>query len=146
MEEPRRPEYIDWIRSLVDKLEISSNITFLDYIPKSHQIEIMKWSEAVIQPTLFEGGPGGGSVYDAISIGSRAIVTELPVNKEIRRSGNQVFYFAPRDPQSLYMRMVDVSEAEWIFPSFEDLYQQSQESCLMLADSLYIAIQAALNS
>jgi len=146
MEEPRRPEYIDWIRSLVNKLEITSNITFLGYIPKSHQIEIMKWADAAIQPTLFEGGPGGGSVYDAISIGNRAIVTDIPVNQEIKRSENQVFYFTPRDPESLYLRMLAVSEAEWLFPSFEDLYQQSQESCLKLACALYTVIQDALKS
>jgi glycosyltransferase involved in cell wall biosynthesis len=146
MEEPRKPEYIEWILSLVRTLDISGNITFLGYIPKSHQIEIMKWAEAVIQPTLFEGGPGGGAVYDAISIGNRAIVTDIPVNREIDCLGKQVLFFTPRDPASLYQQMMAMNESKWIFPSVEDLYQQSQESCVKLAVTLCSVIQDALRS
>ena len=142
MEEPRKPEYIDWIHSRVEQLNISCNVMFLGYIPKSHQIEIMKLATAVIQPTLFEGGPGGGSVYDAISIGTRAIITDIEVNKEIAKSKSQVIYFTPKDHQMLLQCMIRFSREKWIFPCVEDLFQQSTHSCLSLARTLVTVIKS----
>lgn len=45
---------------LAKKLGIESKIKILGHIPKLEQIELIKNCIAVIQPTLFEGGPGGG--------------------------------------------------------------------------------------
>lgn len=37
----------------------------------------------LIQPSLFEGGPGGFSVYEAIAMGKPILVSDIKVNKEI---------------------------------------------------------------
>jgi glycosyltransferase involved in cell wall biosynthesis len=63
----------------------------------------MKHAHAVLQPTLFEGGPGGGSVYDAVSLGVPAIVSDIPVNLEI--DDPTVSFFRARDPQDLAEKM-----------------------------------------
>ena len=54
----------------MDELGINDDVEIVGHIPKLDQIALLKNSIAVIQPTLFEGGPGGGSAYDAISLGS----------------------------------------------------------------------------
>ncbi|MGK7630644.1 glycosyltransferase, partial [Salmonella enterica] len=61
----RFPGYFDELMCLLKKLGISEKVKILGHIPKLEQIELIKNSIAVIQPTLFEGGPGGGITFDA---------------------------------------------------------------------------------
>lgn len=145
MEEPRKPEYIDWLLDLTYKCGVKKNLTFLGYVPKSHQIEIMKWCTAVIQPTLFEGGPGGGSVYDAISLGCRAIVSDINVNREIDIGSDQISYFKTRDVESLAEQMLILEKQSYHFPSPENLYQQSKKATEKLGMKLQDAINCALS-
>ena len=51
----------------------------------------MKNSLAIIQPTLFEGSPGGGVLEDAISIGVPAIISDIKVNLEAKKEVNIFF-------------------------------------------------------
>jgi glycosyltransferase involved in cell wall biosynthesis len=95
----RDPAYMDRLRRLVDRLGIRERVRILDVIPKRDQIELMKGAVAVIQPTLFEGGPGGGAVYDAIAVGTPVILSDIPVNREV--VGGDVVYFPPADAAAL---------------------------------------------
>ena len=79
----------------------------LDYIPKRDQIEIMKYAMAVVQPTLFEGGPGGGAVYDAISLDVPALVSNIPVNRELEGQGFSIQFFDPTSAQALASLMLE---------------------------------------
>ncbi len=63
----------------------------------------MKNCIALIQPTLFEGGPGGGSVYNAISVGKKCIVSNIKINKEI--VDNNVLFFKAGNNQNLALKM-----------------------------------------
>ena len=85
--------------ALADSLGLGSRLHVLGLIPKLEQISLMRSSVAVIQPTLCEGGPGGGSVFDAIALGVPAILSDIPINLEIRESG--VSYFKGGDADSL---------------------------------------------
>lgn len=96
----RRPEYFATLVALLDTLGVSDRVTIAGLLPKKEQIELLKGAVAVIQPTLCEGGPGGGAVYDAVSLGVRAIVSDIPINREL--SGEPVVAFFPTgDPEAL---------------------------------------------
>ena len=69
-------------------------------MPKTEQIDLLKGAVAVIQPTLCEGGPGGGAVYDAVSLGIRAIVSDIPINRELSDE-TTVAFFSTGDPEAL---------------------------------------------
>lgn len=79
----RFPNYFGEIKQLVSQLGLERNIYILGFVPKKDQLALLKHSIAVIQPTLFEGGPGGGAVYESVAYGIRSIVSDIPVNKEI---------------------------------------------------------------
>ena len=66
-----------------EKAGIKDRVQILGLIPKRDQIELLKHSCALIQPTLFEGGPGGGAVYEAFSLRVPAIVSDIPINREL---------------------------------------------------------------
>ena len=144
MEEPRRPEYITYLKELVINLNLENQVRFLGYVDKRTQLEIMKGCVAVIQPTLFEGGPGGGSVYDALGIGKRAIVSNIPVNMEIPNSYWEISYFNVGEPESLALEMIRVSQLENLSLSTEEMWRRSQQNRQLLANRLYEAIEMSL--
>lgn len=99
--------FVDYFKNLVEKtknLGVDNKISYLGLIPKREQIEIMKKSIAIIQPTLFEGDPGGGSYYDAVSIGVPAIISDIAVNLEAQGEKNTLF-FKTKDSQDLKEKM-----------------------------------------
>lgn len=120
MHDARFPDYVANFIKQVDSLELSNHTTFLGYIPKRHQIEIMKNAVAVIQPTIFEGGPGGGSVFDSEALGVRSIVSDIPVNKELPVSDRLVLFEA-NNPRSLANKMRLFWLANYVRPSDTEL-------------------------
>jgi glycosyltransferase involved in cell wall biosynthesis len=99
----RNTEHFAGLCALADSLGLARRLRVLGLIPKLEQISLMRSSVAVIQPTLCEGGPGGGSVYDAIALGVPVILSDIPINLEIRETG--VSYFKSGDADSLAARM-----------------------------------------
>ena len=92
MEDYRDPFYIESLKNYLKEKKLNNYIWLLGYIPRGEQIEIMKKSNGVIQPTLFEGGAGGFAAQEAISFGRRVIVSDIEINKELEKFG-RVYYF-----------------------------------------------------
>jgi glycosyltransferase involved in cell wall biosynthesis len=98
---------IDYFNFLIEKLkhrQIVERVHILGMVPKNDQIALMRGAIALIQPTLMEGGPGGGAVYDAVALGIPAIISDIPVNREIEGE-ELVSLFQTGDPSSLADRM-----------------------------------------
>jgi glycosyltransferase involved in cell wall biosynthesis len=144
MQEPRRPEYIPGLHRLVQDLDVADCVKFLGYVAKDDQIELMKGAAAVVQPTLFEGGPGGGAIYDAMSLGVRAIVSDIPVNLELPLDPARLVTFRTRDAEDLVAKVEAMTRARDVRPSPEDLHQQARRSVEALSKRLYEAIDHAL--
>jgi glycosyltransferase involved in cell wall biosynthesis len=106
MHDYRAPGYIQSIQDLVKELQLEGKIHFLGYITKELQLSIMKNAISLVQPTLFEGGPGGGAVYEALAMGIRVVLSDIPVNKEISRSN--CLFFEARNPHSLANKMFEI--------------------------------------
>jgi hypothetical protein len=103
----RFPEHFNNLVAETRILGIADKISYLGLIPKREQIEIMKKSVALIQPTLFEGDPGGGSYYDAVSIGVPAIISDIAVNLEAQGEDQTTFFHVQNHKDlSEKMRMI----------------------------------------
>lgn len=111
----RDPRYYRRLVALTDELHIAASIHFLGLIPKREQLALLRGSAALIQPTLFEGSPGGGSVYEAIGLGVPAVVSDIPMNREID-CGNVVFFRAG-DPFDLVQKIAQTLAAPAERPS-----------------------------
>jgi glycosyltransferase involved in cell wall biosynthesis len=105
MEEPRDTTYIDRIKKMVEELGISKNVRFLGLIPKNEQIALLRGSLALVQPTLYEGGPGGGAAYNAVALGVPVIASNVPVNLEMRKE--DVDFFKADLPSDLAKKMAE---------------------------------------
>ena len=102
----RDPTYFGKLKSEAAKLGLESQLRFLGHIPKRDQIELLKHAVALVQPTLFEGGPGGGSTYEAVALGQRVLLSDLPVNLEV--DGGDVRFFPCGDYLALARLMTTV--------------------------------------
>ena len=95
----RDPNYFEKLDSESARLGLRSRLRFLGHIPKRDQIELLNHALALVQPTLFEGGPGGGSTYEAVALGKRVLLSDLPGNLEIE--GGDVRFFKCGDHVAL---------------------------------------------
>ncbi|WP_254992638.1 glycosyltransferase [Cyanobium sp. Cruz CV11-17] len=76
----RLAEHFDNICSKINRLGIRPNIAILGLIPKIHQLQLLRRSIGVIQPSLSEGW--STVVEDARSLGKPMILSDLPVHLE----------------------------------------------------------------
>lgn len=102
----RAPELYEKINEQIERLSLKSKVLFLGYIAKQDQLSIMKNAICLIQPSLFEGGPGGGAVYEALAIGVKVVISDIPVNKEIHR--DDCVFFKTSDPNDLAHKLNEV--------------------------------------
>lgn len=134
MDDYRRPEYIHELEELVKELKIEDKIRFLGLIPKEEQLQIMKGAAAVIQTTLFEGGPGGGSVWDAISLGIPVIVSDIKTNLAIEY--DRLHFFHAGEAYNLSQKMQDVIQQNYSPVSTDDLIKKSRKNMEKLGNYL----------
>lgn len=104
----RNPNHFSGLMELGEQLGITHRLLVLGLIPKDEQIRLVRSAIAMVQPSLFEGGPGGGAVFDAISLGVPCIVSDIPVNCELNESS--VVFFEAGDFSSLAKKMFKVFE------------------------------------
>lgn len=135
MEDYRHPDHIKNLQHEIEELSIVDRVHFLGHIPKKDQIAIMKQSLAVLQPTLFEGGPGGGSVYDAISLGIPAILTDIPVNMEIKNEKN-LFYFEAGSASDLASKIKNFLNSNITRPLKNELITRGEQRKQSLGEHL----------
>ncbi len=98
--------YYRKINILINKLNLKDNVRVFKNLEKKKQLSLIKNSIALIQPSLFEGGPGGFSVYEAISLGKPVIVSNIEVNKEILYKNT--FFFKKNDSNDLKRKILNV--------------------------------------
>lgn len=142
-EDSRAPGYRDYLKKAPTDLGLDGQVRFLGYIPKQDQIAIVRDAVAVVQPTLFEGGPGGGSVYDAIAVGTHAIVSDIPVNSEI--TAENCTFFRAGCPQDLFEKMMTVLDRPKVRVDDAELWRESARRAERLATSLMAAISESSN-
>jgi glycosyltransferase involved in cell wall biosynthesis len=102
----RWPEHFSNLNAIIEKNKLGNSVYFLGVVPKGDQLAIMRGSLGLVQPTLFEGGPGGGAVYDAVSTGTPSIVSDIPVNREI--DIGVVRFFVAGSAEDLASKMIDM--------------------------------------
>lgn len=83
LEDYRFPGYFSELKTLLTSLGIEDKVVFTGYIDKLDQLALLNGARLMLQPTLFEGGPGGGATFDAVALGVPSILSDLPVNLEI---------------------------------------------------------------
>jgi glycosyltransferase involved in cell wall biosynthesis len=93
----REPHYQDRILQTIHRLGLAGQVYLLGLIPRFHQLQLMRRSLAVIQPSLFEGW--STVVEDAKSLGKRILLSDLEVHRE--QNPPSVAFFPPDSARDL---------------------------------------------
>ena len=118
--EPRFPGHVTDLRSYVARHNLNEKITFKGMIPKKEQLHLLRNARALIQPTLFEGGPAGGAGQEAIACGVELILSDIPVNREVCLNG-RIHYFKPDSIDELCVLMRRLWNSDDERPSVQSL-------------------------
>jgi glycosyltransferase involved in cell wall biosynthesis len=94
--EPDSP-YMQELHDIIDKNDLKKSIKFLGLIPRGDQLLLMKYSKAILQPSLFEGW--STVIEDAKSLQVPVIAANLNVNiEQLEEKGS---YFEPHNVEKL---------------------------------------------
>lgn len=141
----RDGEYCDEIMATVRELGLEQNIHFVGFIPKMDQIQMMKNSVALIQPSLFEGDPGGCSVYNAYSLMVPSIMADIRVNNEVGDS-ELIQHFRAKDEEDLANAMIRMLKADRKAPSIEEIEMHNAKNIKELAGFYLSMIEEVISS
>ena len=97
------------------------------------QIQMIKNSVALIQPSLFEGDPGGCSVYNANSLMVPSIMADIRVNNEVEDS-ELIRHFEAKNCKSLSSEMIRMLEEYIIKPNKEQIISHNNTNIKTLGD------------
>ncbi|MBD2260790.1 glycosyltransferase [Pseudanabaena sp. FACHB-2040] len=101
----RKPEYLDLILQKIHTYGLSQQFLVLGLISRSDQIQLMRRSIAVLQPSLFEGW--STVVEDARCLGKPMILSDFPVHVEQNPLGCVFF------GRSNFMELANILAKGW---------------------------------
>lgn len=133
-EDYRAQSHFSELNDIVTELGIDDRVIFTGHIKRSQQQALLYGAAALVQPTLFEGGPGGGATSDAIALGVPCLLSDIAVNLEVEDP--LVFFFRVGDPGSLALAMLDVARTPPIRPSKAMLLDKSNAYAKRLGETL----------
>jgi glycosyltransferase involved in cell wall biosynthesis len=97
----RRADHFQMLMALVEASGVAEDFRVLGLVPYPDLIALMKYSVALINPSLFEGW--STSVEESKTLGKRIILSDIPVHRE--QSPVRGVYFDPNNPESLAVAM-----------------------------------------
>ena len=103
-----------------------NNILVLGVISKLEQMCLLEKSNAVIQPTLYEGGPGGFSAYEALALKKKLIISNIPINKEINYK-NAIF-FKNKSAKDLLKKLLMISKRKNLEVEKRSIFKSSNRN------------------
>ena len=140
----RNPEYFGELQQKIKEWDLENNIKILGLIDKPEQVELIKKSVAVIQPSLYEGGAGAGGVGESLSLGKPIIMSDIPINKEYSKFNN-IFYFEAKNADSLAKNMKIVLNTVFKKYTNDELKQMSDKNRQKEIEKIYAPVYALLN-
>ena len=136
-------KYFLKIKNLIKKFKLTNNVKIFTNLEKKEQLRLLNNSIALIQPTLFEGGPGGFSVYEAISLGKPSIVSDIDVNKEIKNKN--VFFFKKNNSHDLSYKILKIAKNKPKSILKSKIIKDSKKNKLILGKYIFDIIKNLIN-
>ncbi len=104
----RDANYFESLQKIIAENKLESNVKFLGFIPRTDQLLLMKYAQAVIQPSLFEGW--STVIEDSKALGQFVLASDLRVN--IEQSDRNILFFNQKNPLELAKTMDKVLKGQ----------------------------------
>ncbi len=79
----------------INKNKLNKNILILGHVSDDLHSLLFKKTIGIIQPTLFEGGPGGFAIWNAVDLNLPISCSDIEINLELKSYINNINYFDP---------------------------------------------------
>jgi glycosyltransferase involved in cell wall biosynthesis len=123
--------YIEELHKIINDCQLKDHISFIGVIPRNEQLVLMKYSQAVIQPSLFEGW--STVIEDARSLQVPVIASSIPVN--IEQLGPDNIYFEPHDHEKLADILCNFPER-----NFNDVFYSDYKTRVRNAANTFVSV------
>jgi glycosyltransferase involved in cell wall biosynthesis len=97
LQDNRDRNYSQEIEEMIRSLQLESQVYLLGLIPKKYQVQLIRTSLAMVQPSLFEGW--NTSVEEARCLGKKIALSDIPVHLE--QNPPRAAFFKKDDPSDL---------------------------------------------
>lgn len=133
----RNPSYMHMLKDVLTSNSIENKVIFTGFLKKVEMLLIIENAICLIQPTIYEGGPGGGAVYDAYSYGIPILLSDIEINDEVIDCGN-IIRFEKQNANDLFHKMqLAIAKEKVDYSIIKDFILTANED---LGDILYDAI------
>ncbi|MGN0559357.1 MAG: glycosyltransferase family 4 protein [Acutalibacteraceae bacterium] len=122
----RNSEYYQKLLNFVKDDEVADRICITGFIDREEQLAIMKASEFVLQPSLFEGW--GTVVEDAKVLGKKILLSDIPVHRE--QMNENCVLFDPHNSRELadkILNELEINHFDDQNASVADMYRRAKE-------------------
>lgn len=123
------------LKKLIKVNGFQKRILLFNNLKKTDQLSLINHSIGLIQPSLFEGGPGGFSVYEAISLNKPVIISDIKVNKEIKYK--KLFYFKSKSYIDLSVQLRKAYNKKFKIIKEKKIINYSNSNKYLLGKFLY---------
>ncbi len=123
--------YMTELHNIIDENQLHDQIIMLGIISRDEQLQLMKHSQAVIQPSLFEGW--STVIEDARSLQVPVIAANLNVN--IEQLADTAVYFDPHNVEELVDILKDYPERdlnEKLYEPYENRVKEAARNLMQI--------------
>jgi glycosyltransferase involved in cell wall biosynthesis len=99
----RAPNLLDSLKKYVKENDLSDNVRFLGFISRNIMLNLLNYSNAIIQPSIFEGW--STVIEDAKSFNKYVIASDLEVHREQLKKN--VAFFSRNDSHDLAIKLIN---------------------------------------
>lgn len=104
----RNQSYFNVLKELFNDPDVSSRCKLLGFIDRQEQIILIKNSNCLIQPSLFEGW--GTVLEDAKVLDKLVLLSDIPVHRE--QKNKNCILFNPHNPENLLERVIQAESSQ----------------------------------
>jgi glycosyltransferase involved in cell wall biosynthesis len=116
--------YLTELHKIIEEDQLYDQVTMLGIISRNDQLQLMRYSQAVLQPSLFEGW--STVIEDAKSLQVPVIASNLKVN--IEQLGQEAVYFDPHNPAELASILMNYKERNLNDVFYSDYHDRITEA------------------
>jgi glycosyltransferase involved in cell wall biosynthesis len=136
----RDPAYFGTLQMLMHDLGIAERCHVLGLIPKRDQIGLLRGALAMLQPTRYEGSPGGMSSFQAAGLGVPALLSDIEVNREAQGAG--IRHFRAGNADDLARQIGDLLAQSAARPDRAELESAVQSRRIAAGDAMFRFLKA----
>lgn len=124
--------YIEELRQVMNDYDLHDQISILGTISRKDQLALMRYSQAVVQPSFFEGW--STVIEDAKSLQVPVIASNIGVNVE--QLGEKGTYFTPQNVEELVSVLKDYPQRNLNDVFYEGYHQRIRSAAYEILDIL----------